>query len=79
MLEIGDDGRGFEVSDEWVDLARRGHLGLIGMIERAEAIGGQVTIDSTPGAGTHIRIHVPRSDEPVEAIGHEQPAGSLEG
>jgi signal transduction histidine kinase len=59
ILEVQDNGRGFELPAKWVELARQGHLGLVGTIERAESIGGRVTIDSIPGHGTRIRVAVP--------------------
>lgn len=60
-LEIEDDGRGFKLPERWIDLARQGHLGLVGVVERAEAIGGQLQVISAPGAGTLIRVVVPAS------------------
>ena len=45
----------------WVELARRGHLGLVGTRERVEAIGGEPTIDSQPGEGTSIFVRVPKN------------------
>lgn len=62
VLEIKDDGGGFEVPDRWINLARRGHLGLVGAFERAEAIGGLLTISSSPGKGTLVRLVVPRNN-----------------
>jgi PAS domain S-box-containing protein len=59
ILEIIDDGCGFELPVRWVELARKGHLGLVGTVERAEAIGGRVDIISSPGHGTHFRVKVP--------------------
>jgi signal transduction histidine kinase len=41
-----------------VDLIRKGHYGLVGAAERAEAIGGKLTIDSHPGRGTTIFVNV---------------------
>lgn len=64
-LDIEDDGRGFEVPRRWIGLARRGHLGLVGMSERAEALGGKLGISSTPGTGTVIRVRVPRQVDDV--------------
>jgi two-component system NarL family sensor kinase len=49
-LEIQDNGRGFyppHVPDD-------GRYGIRGMKERAEALGGKITIESQPGKGTHI-------------------------
>jgi PAS domain S-box-containing protein len=59
VLEIEDNGQGFQVPVRWIDLAREGHLGLIGMAERTEAIGGRFEIQSSAGQGTRIRVTVP--------------------
>jgi PAS domain S-box-containing protein len=61
VLEIQDDGRGFQMPKRHIVLVRQGHLGLVGMAERAEAIGGSLEIISAPGTGTLIRVVVPRS------------------
>jgi len=57
-LEIKDNGHGFEVPEKWMDFARKGHLGLLGISERAEAIGGQLEVISSPNSGTTIRVKV---------------------
>jgi len=59
-LEIEDDGQGFKMPAHRVEFAREGHLGVIGMAERAEAIGGKFEVISQPGHGTCIRITVPK-------------------
>lgn len=61
-LEIRDDGRGFEVPRRWVQMVRKGHFGLVGAIERAEALGGNLKVRSQPGAGTTIQVIVPRQE-----------------
>jgi signal transduction histidine kinase len=58
VLEIRDNGVGFAVPEDWIELARQGHLGLVGIQERAEAIGGQVGIQSRVGEGTSIQVTV---------------------
>ncbi|HXV43065.1 MAG TPA: sensor histidine kinase [Anaerolineae bacterium] len=65
VLEVEDDGRGFEVPAGWIELARKGHFGLAGAAERAEAVGGSFKVTSTPGAGTTVRTIVPRLAEAV--------------
>lgn len=60
ILEIEDNGRGFNMPKRLVELGRSGHLGLIGALERSEAIGGQMKISSNPGDGTLIQVRVPR-------------------
>lgn len=52
-LEVTDDGRGFAFDD-----SERG-LGIGGMRERALLVGGELTIESRPGAGTTVRLAVP--------------------
>ena len=54
-MEVMDDGVGFK-PDESVE---GGGLGLDGIIERAELLNGELTLDSWPGRGTTIRIEVP--------------------
>lgn len=51
-LIITDDGRGFETARGVRDSA----YGLVGMRERADVIGAQMTISSTPGHGTTVRV-----------------------
>jgi signal transduction histidine kinase len=60
VLEIEDNGQGFEVPNRWIGLARQGHLGLVGAAERTEIIGGSFRVTSMPGKGTLVRVVVPR-------------------
>ena len=55
---IGDDGSGFEAS-ALSDARSAGHLGLVQMVERVESYGGSLTVESTPGSGTRLRIEIP--------------------
>ena len=41
------------------DAARLGHYGLVIMNERAESVGGKLTISSTPDAGTQVLLCLP--------------------
>lgn len=63
-LEIYDNGKGFIMPPRLILLARKGHLGLIGAMERAEAIGGKLEIESELGSGTRVRVLVPLGDKP---------------
>ena len=56
-ITVMDNGRGFDPSN--VDNERESHLGLIGMRERAEIIGGQLKIQSSLGDGTVVEVTVP--------------------
>lgn len=68
-LVVQDNGCGFEVPRRWIELARAGHLGLVGAQERAEAVGGAVRITSSPGEGTTVQIVVPRHTEQKQTKG----------
>ena len=59
ILEITDDGVGFDVSANPSDLMRTGRLGLMGIHERARLFGGRATIESEPGKGTRVRVVIP--------------------
>ena len=59
FLQVQDNGLGFTVPDKWVELARSGHFGLVGMVERVQAVGGTVTVRSAPGIGTNLLVNVP--------------------
>ena len=43
--------------------ATGGHLGLLGMRERVEALGGRLEIESAPGLGAEIRASIPLAAE----------------
>ena len=58
-LEIQDDGNGFDVDSTLGDLRNRGSLGLLGMRERAEMLGGDLRVVSAGGEGTMIRCRIP--------------------
>ncbi len=59
-LTVKDDGVGFAVPPAWVEMARTGHLGIVGMEERMRALGGDFMLESAPGQGTTLRAAVPR-------------------
>jgi len=61
VLDIKDDGNGFEVPDRLSELALFNHFGLIGIAERAQSIGGKTIISSQPGTGTQIITTLPRN------------------
>jgi signal transduction histidine kinase len=71
VMSIQDDGIGFDLSELSVSTIKetestdsllsnntRG-LGIVGMQERIELMGGELDINTTPGSGTHIHIRVP--------------------
>ena len=58
-LEVEDDGVGFDVPPNLLRLARQDHLGIAGAAERAELLGGKLTIRSIPGKGTLVHAVIP--------------------
>jgi signal transduction histidine kinase len=59
-LSISDDGRG--LADRSAQDNDGGHFGLVGMDERAERIGGKLSIGNRPDGGTQVHIEVPLPD-----------------
>lgn len=59
IVEIEDNGVGFDVDAVTSSYDRRGSLGLVNMRERAELIEGTLRIQSVPGRGTKITIALP--------------------
>jgi signal transduction histidine kinase len=53
-LTVDDDGQGFVLEDQ-----SGPGVGLVGMAERAREIGASLTIESTPGNGTSLRVELP--------------------
>ncbi|MBD2248222.1 PAS domain-containing protein [Nostoc sp. FACHB-888] len=59
ILRIKDNGQGFAI-----DSSSHNGFGLLGMAERAELIGAQIQIHSTPGQGTEIAVSVNQQEKP---------------
>lgn len=69
-LEVRDDGVGFDPRVPRATTHRSG-FGLSGMRERAHMLGGELTIDSAPGAGTRIYVRIPRGEVRWNERGHK--------
>lgn len=57
-LGVRDNGSGFEPAVVFAHESR--HYGLVGIRERVQAVGGDFTLDSTPGKGTDLTVRIPR-------------------
>jgi signal transduction histidine kinase len=55
ILLITDDGVGFDITTLRTRASRTSTLGLVGMQERADAVGGEIEITSAPSKGTQVR------------------------
>jgi signal transduction histidine kinase len=58
-LRVEDDGRGFDPSTASRDAVELQRLGLLGIRERTELIGGEVQIESAPERGTRLNVSIP--------------------
>ena len=58
-ITVEDNGQGFEVPERTGDLVVTGKLGLAGMHERAQLLGGTLTVRSELGKGTSVVVDVP--------------------
>jgi two-component system sensor histidine kinase DegS len=59
ILTVKDEGKGFKLPEKIDDLTLAGKLGLAGMQERAQLIGGSLKLQSAPGKGTTVTLEVP--------------------
>ena len=64
---IKDDGRSFDVQ-KVLHARRSRRLGLLGMRERVEMVGGAFTVESIPGKGTTIRADIPFNEPDKEPV-----------
>ncbi len=62
-IDVEDDGQGFDVAALKPSRESSAGLGLLGMRERVELLGGSMLIDSAPGQGVHIAVTVPVTTE----------------
>ena len=58
-ITISDDGKGFEPPESLGTLPPTGKLGLAGMQERVQLLGGRLKLESEPGKGTKIFVEAP--------------------
>lgn len=58
-LEISDNGKGFEVPQNWMEFVRTGHYGLAGAAERVDSLGGVFLVESMPGNTTSVIVTIP--------------------
>lgn len=58
-VEIRDNGRGFDLSQTLDSAVSVGHMGLLGMKQRVETLGGDITIRTREGTGTAIILRFP--------------------
>lgn len=68
MLEIADNGKGFDYNSVMGSYEKRGSLGMINLKERSELINALLKIDSVPGKGTRIRVFIPLNQQAIDLL-----------
>jgi signal transduction histidine kinase len=66
ILEVEDNGIGFEAPENWAELVREEHFGLLGIAERIESLRGKLEIVTAPGSGTLVRVVAPYSRNDID-------------
>jgi signal transduction histidine kinase len=70
LVEIADDGVGFDVVAVTRSYDKRGSLGMVNLRERTELVNGLLHIDSAPGRGAKIQVYVPLTEEAADQLHH---------
>ncbi len=68
LLEIEDDGVGFDVNAVGSSYENRGSLGMINLRERTQLVSGVLHIDSVKGRGTRVQVVIPLTEEAADRI-----------
>ncbi|MBK8020664.1 MAG: GAF domain-containing protein [Chloroflexi bacterium] len=78
IIQIADNGVGFNVDEVMGGYDKRGSLGMVNMRERSELLDGTISIDSVRGRGTVITLIVPlKSPETMQQNAFKQPRTKL--
>jgi len=70
VLEIRDDGVGFDVAAINSAYDQRGSLGMVNLRERTELINGVLDLKSAPGKGTRVQVYIPLTEEAADRLHH---------
>lgn len=70
LLEIQDDGVGFDVEAVNRTYDSRGSLGMVNLRERTELVNGLLHIQSAPGKGTRVQVFIPLTEEAADRMHH---------
>ncbi|NPV57015.1 MAG: GAF domain-containing sensor histidine kinase [Anaerolineae bacterium] len=68
LLEVIDDGVGFDVQAVSREYEQRGSLGMVNLRERADLISGVLHIDSAPGKGTRVMVIIPLTESATDRL-----------
>jgi signal transduction histidine kinase len=70
LLEIQDDGVGFDVEAVNRTYDNRGSLGMVNLRECTELVNGLLHIQSAPGKGTRVQVFIPMTEEVADRLHH---------
>ncbi len=68
LLEIKDNGVGFDVQAVNQNYEKRGSLGMINLTERTELINGLLRLESAPGKGTNVQVFIPLTEAAADRL-----------
>jgi signal transduction histidine kinase len=68
LLEIVDDGVGFDLDSVTKSYDKRGSLGMINLRERTDLVNGLLNVKSAPGQGTRVRVYIPLTQEAADRL-----------
>ncbi len=70
LLEVKDDGVGFDVAAVNRAYDQRGSLGMVNLRERTELVNGVLDLQSAPGKGTRVQVFIPLTEEAADHLHH---------
>lgn len=70
LLEIEDDGIGFDVEAMNKAYDKRSSLGMVNLRERTELVNGLLNIQSAIGKGTKVSVYIPLTEEAADRLHH---------
>jgi signal transduction histidine kinase len=73
LLEVEDDGIGFDVEAVNKAYDKRSSLGMVNLRERAELVNGLLNIQSAVGRGTKVLVYLPLTEEASDRLQHAHP------
>lgn len=73
LLQVSDNGIGFDVEAVQRAYEGRGSLGMVNLRERTELINGLLRVDSAPGKGTRVQVVIPVTEEATDRLQRGMP------
>ncbi|HEY3312937.1 MAG TPA: histidine kinase [Anaerolineales bacterium] len=72
LLEVIDNGTGFDLEEVNKSYDKRGSLGMINLRERSELVNGVLNIQTAPGKGTRIQVYIPITEDAADVLNNAQ-------